>query len=352
MSITPSPATITSLQQTAAPTGESPHWPDGLVDSREPTSAACPLPAPVSNAEEITTVLPRRFPRYVAPLPPGAMPAQSPALASWPGPNCDRKGSALYANPNRTWALMGVIAAVVVGLVVNVVVAIAVLGAFDARRTTMTTATASPSPTTTTTTSPPLEEPIVPMDALSRLLLDAATVNAIEGTTGIRVQPEAEADLPYDLPTDRPECAATQAPALKAALQNSGWLALQTQLLRDDDHQSWDHIVHNAVIYYPTARAASDYAAKQAAQWPTCSGQAVTITPTGEQPSTWSVGPVSHHNGILAVTSTQEGGAGWACQRALTVRNNIVIDTRSCGFNRTIQAVTLAGSIAAQVSSH
>jgi hypothetical protein len=196
--------------------------------------------------------------------------------------------------------------------------------------------------------------PIVPMDALAGLLPDAATVNRIEGTTDITQQFGDDPLIPFDVTTNRPECGSIEAPANKTALQGSRYLAVQTQFLRDGHGgvgDEYKHHISNALIYYPTAEAAAAYAAKQAAAWPACTGKSLTAHAAGDPELTiWWPGPVTNHDGILSVINAEEGGAGWACQRALTARNNVVIDTRICITNPTDQAIRFATSIADRVA--
>jgi len=40
---------------------------------------------------------------------------------------------------------------------------------------------------------------------------------------------------------------------------------------------------------------------------------------------------------------------GWACQRALMARNNVVIDIAACAYQTTDQGIGIAGQIAAKV---
>jgi serine/threonine-protein kinase len=52
---------------------------------------------------------------------------------------------------------------------------------------------------------------------------------------------------------------------------------------------------------------------------------------------------------MLSATKTQQNSKGWACQRALTAVNNVVIDTDACSYNLTDQRTTIARQIAAKV---
>jgi hypothetical protein len=54
----------------------------------------------------------------------------------------------------------------------------------------------------------------------------------------------------------------------------------------------------------------------------------------------------------VSTCDTQEGGNGWTCQRALTVRNNVAVDIATCGFSQSgSPAKDIAIQIAAKVNS-
>jgi hypothetical protein len=54
---------------------------------------------------------------------------------------------------------------------------------------------------------------------------------------------------------------------------------------------------------------------------------------------------------MLTSSQVQEAGNGWACQRALTVRNNLAIDVVTCAYDSTGPAATdIATKIAAKVA--
>ena len=53
----------------------------------------------------------------------------------------------------------------------------------------------------------------------------------------------------------------------------------------------------------------------------------------------------------LSTSEVQEGGDGWTCQRALTVRNNVAIDIVTCSYGQTgAVAVNVAQQIATKVA--
>ncbi|WP_197508720.1 sensor domain-containing protein [Mycobacterium sp. 1081908.1] len=279
------------------------------------------------------------------PAGPPVPPAPPPwAYGGWPGP--------AYPPPTerrddrRKWAWIGgVTAAVVAVTVCTGLIAVASEPDPAPGRSAAGPAPDSPSVSIAPSQAPPA--PIVPLEALPRLLLDAGIVNSIEGATDIRAIPDPHADSPFsELSSDRPDCEGIQHPALTEALRGSGYLGVQTQFLRGDGH-----LVSQAVVDYPSAESATKFAAQQAESWGKCDGKPLTLTTPAEGSVTFTVGTVTNRDGMLSVVFTQEGARGWACQRALTARNNVVIDTRSCGFNRTDQAVTEAARMADRVSA-
>ncbi len=316
-----------------------------------PRSAYRPAQAPLMRpgpAEEVTTVLPRR-PFGVAGPPP--VPPARPGMPTWGSvPGYPPAFTPARRQRQPKWAQIAVGAAVVVTLVIAGLL-INVAGSPDDTAA----STLMPAPTTS---APPIspgpapQAPTVPLSALPGLMLDVATINSIEGATDIAPSPDSGNDnTAYGgLSTDRPECSEIQAPALQSELDGSGWIGVRTQSLQDRAG-GVRHLNHNAAIYFATAKAANDFAAKQARAWPQCNGASLHLTVNREPTSIWIAGTATSRDGMLSITNTQEGAGGWQCQRALTARNNIVIDVRSCGENRTDQAVTIATRMAERVTT-
>lgn len=301
---------------------------------------------PASNADDVTAVIATRF------APSGASWDQPrpPAAPGWPPANyppMPRRG-----NPRGKWAVIGAAA----GAVTITVSAVAILATGDKsdalpdNTTHAPSVVAAPSPAATNPT--PTPQPTVAIDALPGLLLDPAVVNNIEGTTTIALEPDPNGGNAFqDVQTDRPECQGIEHPAMLATLQGSGWMAAPNQVLHEPG-KDWNHLITNAVIDFPNPILANDFATKQAQAWARCDGRTLTANAPGEAPNTWSVGATTNHNGMLSVLFTQEGDPTWACQRALTARNNIVVDTRSCGIHRTDQALAIATKIADRITAN
>ena len=85
-----------------------------------------------------------------------------------------------------------------------------------------------------------------------------------------------------------------------------------------------------------------------AQQWPACRQYTHT-----QSESQWSVGQISNANGTLSTTATQlnAGAPGWGCERALAIRNNVVIDVNTCSANAAGSALKIAEQIAANVTA-
>jgi serine/threonine kinase PknH len=189
----------------------------------------------------------------------------------------------------------------------------------------------------------------VPVAALPGLLLDPAALNTIMGGTAMVLQPEAHPDVMWAAGSiDPPECLAVYHPAEQPVYQGSGWTAVQGQFVREPGDLR--HAVVQAVISFPTARAATRFVATQAQGWPACNGKPLTATfPQGRE--MWTVTTVTNHNGTLTAQLDQEGAGGWECRRAVTARGNVVIDVDACGYALADQAEAIATKITGRVST-
>jgi hypothetical protein len=193
--------------------------------------------------------------------------------------------------------------------------------------------------TTTTTTAPPVAEAV-----LDGLLLSPEQVNTAMGATEMTVT-KTHASMSDDSATMAPkECLAIDGSAQAPVYADSGYTALRDQTLQEGDN--FTHYVEQAVVFFPSAKQAGAFFNVSAQQWPAC--HQYTHTQTNSE---WAVGPVSNTNGTLSATATQQNAnaPGWACGRALAIRNNVVIDVNTCSANPTDTAINIANQIAAKV---
>jgi len=193
--------------------------------------------------------------------------------------------------------------------------------------------------TTTTMTAPPLAD-----TALPGLLLSPDDANAAMGATGMIVT-KTHFAMSDDSATMQPkECLAIDGSAQAQAYADSGYTAERDETLQEGDN--FIHYVDQAVVLFPSAKQAGAFFTASAQQWPVC--RQYTHTQSG---SLWAVGPTSNTNGMLSTVATQQNAKapGWACGRALTTRNNVVIDVNTCSANPADSAVNIANQIAAKV---
>jgi serine/threonine kinase PknH len=126
----------------------------------------------------------------------------------------------------------------------------------------------------------------------------------------------------------------------------SGWIATRGQYLTNSSHQ-----VLQAVVSFPSANDAARFFNASAQRWPACSMRQFHYINPGQPDQVWTVGPIAITNGTLSTTATVVGGSGYACQRALTVSNNVAIDVAVYAVNPAHAAVfNIVDQIAAKVA--
>lgn len=194
-----------------------------------------------------------------------------------------------------------------------------------------------------TTSTPPVAEA-----ALDGLLLSPAEINAAVSATGMTVTDTSAKIDDHSADVSNKDCLATYGPGEPSVYAGSGASATRAQLLKDGaDGSQTQHAVFQTVVSFSSADQAAVFFAASSKRWPACSNLRYTITDLGM----WDVGPVSNTNGTLSATETREGGQGWACQRALTVSNNVAIDITACGYDKADGAVNIARQIAGKVAN-
>lgn len=113
--------------------------------------------------------------------------------------------------------------------------------------------------------------------------------------------------------------------------------------------------VDQFVVLFPTPEQASAYFAASSQRWPACANRQDTVPANDTAPEIqWKVGPVSNANGVLSAPVTlivNRNGThmSTSCQRALTVRRNVVIDVDVCRKDVGNLGVSVANQIAGKV---
>ena len=195
----------------------------------------------------------------------------------------------------------------------------------------------------TTTTTSLIPRPVVERE-LDALLLTPEQITPIMGAKDMAITRRHDA-MSDDSATMKPEeCLAVDGAAQARVYANSGFTAVRDRALNDGDN--FTHYAEQAVVLFPTAKLAKVFAVASALRWPACHGY--THLQSGTQ---WTVGPVTDTNGTLSVIATQENAraGGWACGRALAMKNNVIVDVNTCSPDPKNSAIEIANLIAVKV---
>ncbi|EFG74109.1 hypothetical protein HMPREF0591_5994 [Mycobacterium parascrofulaceum ATCC BAA-614] len=187
--------------------------------------------------------------------------------------------------------------------------------------------------------------PLAP-GALAGLLLDTGGIGAVMDADMAVV---ASADTMY---TNRPleDGCLVWAEAQEYSYEGSGWTAVRVQELKDHPDRP-DHIAYQAVVAFPGASAAHDFYAGQVKAWADCDNRRVDLHDPGDPNAHyWTLSKATDDDGVLTITRVQEEGAGaWACQRALTTTNNVVVDVSACADHVGDRGAQIARRIARKI---
>lgn len=188
---------------------------------------------------------------------------------------------------------------------------------------------------------------------LANLLLSARDVNAVGQTTSMALRrPIAEMSHSDDVVSDR-NCLDAYSPVEATVYRDSSWIALEGQFL-DNAHSKVDqnkHALLQAVVRFRDADMAQEFFSQAKPRWATCANRPLTITQPGDNPVAWKLGGLVTTDTTLSIVQTLDAGRGFSCQRAMGVRNNVIIDTLWCGFDTADQAGEVVNKIAAAVQA-
>ncbi len=186
---------------------------------------------------------------------------------------------------------------------------------------------------------------------LANLLLSARDVNAVGQTTSMALRrPISEMSHSDDVVSDR-NCLDAYSPVEASVYRDGSWVALEGQFL-DNAHAKADHNKHallQAVVRFRDADVAQQFFSQAKPRWAACANRPLTISQPGDNPVAWKFGGLVATDSTLSLVQTLDAGRGFSCQRALGVRNNVVIDTLWCGFDTADQAGEVVNKIAAAV---
>ena len=197
----------------------------------------------------------------------------------------------------------------------------------------------------TTTSTSLIPRPVVERE-LDDLLLSPEQISPMIGAAQMAVTRTHDA-MSDDSATMKPrECLAIDGSVQAEVYADSGFTAVRDRALNDGDN--FTHYAEQAVVLFPTAKQAGLFLIASALRWPVCHGY--THIQSGTE---WIVGPTSDTDGALSTIATQQNAraGGWACGRALAIKNNVIVDVNTCSPDPKNSAVDIANQIAAKVSA-
>lgn len=274
-------------------------------------------------------------PTQFAPMNPPMMPQPGQVPPDWPPmpPNPPP-----HNNRRLIWVLLGLICLLTVAAVVLTVT----LVGQDRHEDAQSTAAADSS-----------EGRTVPVAALEGLLPPKDVIASAVNDPGIGLAANGEGiDTDIMVDADCQGITAVSGPVYAG----SGWTATRWQRWNspaEPDAPRLTHQVLMSVTSYPQDGAARAFYTAQSAAWQKCSGRIINArTPSvKDSPDAfWTVSGVTESGGLLQATTISEGGGGWSCHNALTVRNNVVVRICVCADTDSAAAAqTLLDSITAKI---
>ncbi len=201
--------------------------------------------------------------------------------------------------------------------------------------------------------SGPLTQQPIAVSAIEGLLLDVDQINNALNATSMKVWFNAKAMWDWSSGISDKNCLAVDGPAQDEVYAGTGWTAMRGQRLDDsvDDSKKRNHYAIQAVVAYPSAHDADAFYNSSVQSWSACANRRFSDVTPGQPDTVWTVADINKVSGTLSTSEVQEGGDDWACQRALTVRNNVAIDIVTCAYSQAGgSAVDIASQIAAKAA--
>ncbi|OLO99552.1 sensor domain-containing protein [Mycolicibacterium porcinum] len=174
---------------------------------------------------------------------------------------------------------------------------------------------------------PPKE---VPKSALEGLLLTTDQVDTVMGTEGmVAHKPVTEMNDHRNLLPNLNCLGAWQ--VNESAIYGDRWTAMRQVLLRAPDNDNWDNLLVQSVVIFPSTQEAADFLNQSAERWAKCTNHNVNITLNGEPLPKWRSGDLTRTDSELTLPFTRvNGDQTRACQRALAVAADLVMDIQAC----------------------
>ncbi|MDT7739017.1 MAG: eukaryotic-like serine/threonine-protein kinase [Mycobacterium sp.] len=205
---------------------------------------------------------------------------------------------------------------------------------------------------TTAATTSPTPAPRVLVSALPALLVPIDQLKQLMGDEQLQVAETAQAMFDISPYVGDVGCVGAYGPTQTTVYATSGFMGLQRQAIKDPSDPKQLNNVGQAVVAFLTAEQAQAAVAGQVGQWQLCANRTTSLNLPGRTPAHVTFGaPSTVADGVHEISLQVESNPSQQhCQRALTARNNIVVDISSCSMTLPDPAVRLADVIASKIS--
>jgi serine/threonine kinase PknH len=146
-----------------------------------------------------------------------------------------------------------------------------------------------------------------------------------------------------------PDCKGALYSSESTVYAGSGYTGMSGQVASEPGDNN-DHFVEQAVVAFPSADKAKAFLQKSLDKWKACNGETVTVT-NNRKTYRWTFAQVDGSSPKFSMLHTQEGANGWACQRTMSVANNVIADINACGYHISDQGVQIADKIVEKVNN-
>ena len=189
----------------------------------------------------------------------------------------------------------------------------------------------------------PTGVPRLDESALDKVLLPIDEINAILGTTDLKVTSEMDNMTNSSDKVSDPDCLGAMFGAEEPVYKGSGWTAVRDIVAREPEEDN-DHWVEQTAVIYPQAGNANRFLENSRSIWEKCAGSSLAVD-TEDTSSLWEFGDVAGGDGLITQMAMQEDADGWGCQHALAAASNLTVETWVCAYSVAGEAATMAVDI-------
>jgi hypothetical protein len=193
------------------------------------------------------------------------------------------------------------------------------------------------------------QAPPVQPQQLGDLLLNAGEVNTVGRSTTMALRMPTSTMQHSENVVSDPQCLGAHSPIQAEAYHGSNWVAVRGQLIDDDTPAQANrngHALLQAVVGFRDADSAQQFFTQAKPAWSVCVNRPMIVNRPQRLPITYDFGALSTTETTLSMVQTMRGG-GLACQRAMGLVNNVIVDTLWCGLDTIDQASQVITKIAA-----